>query len=265
MRISRVLTVWLVAGVYTTGCLEEEMLEPDDPGLVFVNIPGGSFLMGCQRATGEPCKYADGSQATVRQITIRPFAIMRTEVTQAQWEAVTGRPPYFSPEYGFPTCGDCPAAMITLEEARSFCKEFGARLPSEAEWEYAARAGSTSNFPGPCTHTSCPNSDVERIAGNFGWYEGNSGGRPHPVGTKAANSFGLYDVLGNLSEFVEDCYQPSIATTPVDGSPVRSCPSDDVLLRGGGYRDAAVFVYARWFMEYGRSYVGVRCAKDMAR
>ena len=118
------------------------------------------------------------------------------EVTQGQWEAVMGSNPS-----RFPECGlDCPVEQVSWEDAQEFIRRLNAmdgagtyRLPTEAEWEYAARAGTTGDRYG----------NLNAIA----WYADNSGvARPHPVGQKAPNAWGLHDMLGNVWEWVEDWY-----------------------------------------------------------
>ena len=124
----------------------------------------------------------------------RGFWLGQHEVTQGQWEAVMGSNPSF-----FDACGlDCPVERVSWEDAQEFIRRLNAmdgagtyRLPTEAEWEYAARAGTTG----------------DRYAANLGaitWYGNNSGGRTHPVGGKTANAFGLHDMLGNVLEWVQD-------------------------------------------------------------
>ncbi|MBV8520848.1 MAG: formylglycine-generating enzyme family protein, partial [Acetobacteraceae bacterium] len=98
------------------------------------------------------------------------------------------------------------------------------RLPSEAEWEYACRAGSTTRFSF--------GDDMARL-GEFAWYKDNSGGQTHPVGQKRPNAFGLYDMHGNVWEWVEDCWRDSYAGAPTDGSPWISGACRDRVLRGG--------------------------------
>ena len=176
---------------------------PECPEMV--ELPPGSFAMGSN--SGEP------NEKPLHSVTIaQPFAIGKTEVTQAQWQALMGdNPSYFS------TCGDdCPVEQVSWNDVQDFIKKLNAktgkqyRLPSEAEWEYACRAGSQQEYCG---------SD---IADNVSWNGYNSGSfffnKPHPVATKQANAFGLYDMSGNVWEWVEDTYHENYIGAPEDGS-----------------------------------------------
>ena len=155
-----------------------------------VELPAGSFDMGSN--DGEP------EEKPVHTVTIaKPFAIGKTEVTQQQWHAVMGNDPSY-----FAGCGDtCPVEQVSWDDAQEFIKKLNAktgkqyRLPSEAEWEYACRAGRRQEYCG---------SDIPE---NVSWNDSNSGaflrGHPHPVATKHANDFGLYDLSGNVWEWVQ--------------------------------------------------------------
>jgi formylglycine-generating enzyme required for sulfatase activity len=172
---------------------------PDCPQMVV--LPEGSFQMG----------EGDGKMGHAVRIE-RPFAMAKTEVTQAQWRAVMGANPG-----KHAACDDCPVEAISWNDAQAFVEKLSGmtgkiyRLPSEAEWEYACRAGGRQAY--------CGSDDVDRVA----WHGalvggGNSGGETHPVGQKQANAFGLYDMSGNVAEWVEDCYHENYNGAPVDGS-----------------------------------------------
>lgn len=174
----------------------------DCPGCPdMVVLPAGSFQMG------------ESNEKPTRIVSIaRPFAMAKTEVTQAQWRAVMGTEPgKRSP------CGDCPIDGISWNDAQLYVEKLGRmtgklyRLPSEAEWEYACRAGGR--------HEYCGGND----AGQLAWHgaiigSGNSEGMIHPVGQKQANAFGLHDMSGNVAEWVEDCYHARLKDGPIDGS-----------------------------------------------
>ena len=131
----------------------------------------------------------------IRVRIIRGFWLGKYEVTQSEWRAVMGTNPA-----QFSGCGpDCPVERVSWNDAQEFIGKLNARagaaryrLPTEAEWEYAARAGTSGDRYG----------DLDAIA----WYAGNSGRKTHPVGRKLANTWGLYDMLGNVWEWVEDHY-----------------------------------------------------------
>lgn len=154
--------------------------------LDFVPIPAGRFAMG--RAEG------DGREYPVHDVRItRPFELGKFEVTQAQWEAVMGSNPASFKGV------DRPVEQVSWEEVQQYLRKLNERndgyryrLPTEAEWEYACRAGSTGDYAG----------DLDAMA----WYHNNSGGETHPVGLKSPNAWGLHDMHGNLFEWVEDWY-----------------------------------------------------------
>lgn len=190
---------------------------PECPEMV--ELPAGSFDMGSKN--GKP------DELPVHRVTLKPFAIGKTEVTQAQWQAVMGTNPS-----NFTGCGDtCPVEQVSWDDAQAYIKKLNAktgknyRLPTEAEWEYACRAGTEFEYCGGDTVDSVSWNDI-----NSGSFFFNT---PHPVATKQANAFGLYDMSGNVWEWVEDTYHPSFEGAPTDGS-ARTDGSMRVL-RGGSW------------------------------
>jgi len=175
-------------------------------GMKFVYIPPGSFMMGSP--TSEPGRYSDEKQHHVT-LTKR-YAMQTTEVTQGQWRAVMGRNPLHT--FHNYNCGkDCPVERVSFNGIQSFIQKLNNiegigkyRLPTEAEWEYAARAGSTTAFPdGGISELICGHDlNLEAI----GWYCGNSNAKTHPVAQKQPNAWGLYDMHGNVSEWCQDYY-----------------------------------------------------------
>src|SRR5262245_21011634 len=171
-------------------------------GMEFVKIPTGEFMMGC--STGDTtCKAEENPQHKVR-IT-KAFEMGRYEVTQAQWKSVMGS----ANDSVF--VGDShPVENVTRAEAIELANRLNMRndgyryrLPTEAEWEYAARAGTTGTAYGA----------LEEIA----WFGKNSNDESHPVGGKKPNAWGLYDMLGNVREWTADTFAPNFyATSPAD-------------------------------------------------
>ena len=189
----------------------------------FVLIEAGTFEMG---SPATELGRDDGE--TLHTVTInQPFYLGKYEVTQEQWQAVMGNNPS-----GFSNCGrTCPVERVSWEDVQEFIAALNRqegvtvyRLPTEAEWEYAARAG---------TQTVYHFGNAANRLGQYGWYEDNSGGRTHPVGQKRPNAWGLFDMHGNVWEWVHDWYgtYPRGAVTDPRG------PSSGVrrALRGGSY------------------------------
>ena len=167
-------------------------------GMEFVGIPPGEFLMGSTSRHAQ-----DDEQPLTRVRISKGFWMGKYEVTQDQWQAVMGNNPS-----GFSGCGRCPVEQVSWEDVQEFIGRLNGRsgggryrLPTEAEWEYAARAGTTTDtYAGDVTEPIGNDPVVNGIA----WYGENSGYRTHPAGQKAPNGFGLYDMLGNVWEWVGD-------------------------------------------------------------
>ena len=203
-------------------------------GMEFVLIPAGEFRMGSTSSE------ADDDERPVTRVRIsRGFWLGKYEVTQAQWESVTGSNPSLFSDCG----GNCPVEMVSWEEVQGFIGRLNARagrevyrLPTEAEWEYAARAGTTGDRYG----------SLEAIA----WWRENSGDRTHPAGGKSANGWGLHDMLGNVCELVQDWYGEYPGGTTVTDP--RGAESGSYRVdRGGSWVNGARVVRAP-SRDYGR-------------
>lgn len=156
-------------------------------------VPPGTFQMGC--IMGSDAFGCYGEELPVHTVTLtQAFYLGRHEVTQAQWQAQTGSNPSFF--QGFPDSPSFPVESVSWLSARAFCSSAGMRLPTEAEWEYACRAGTQTPFYNGSTD--------DATLGALAWYAPNSANRTHPVGGKAANAFGFRDMLGNAMELVND-------------------------------------------------------------
>jgi formylglycine-generating enzyme required for sulfatase activity len=198
-------------------------------GMTFVYIPPGTFMMGSPE--DEPGRYDNERQHLV---TLSQGVYMQTkEVTQGQWKIVMGDNPCY-----FQYCGDdCPVEQVSWKDVQQFIWRLnqleGAekyRLPTEAEWEYACRAGSATAFSsGGITELECghdPNLDV------VAWFCGNSDKKTRPVGRKNPNAWGLYDMHGNVSEFCHDWYGEYPDGEVTD--PTGPASGLDRMVRGGG-------------------------------
>ena len=159
-----------------------------------VRVEGGIFTMG---ATAEQGSDADSDEKPTHQVTLSSYSIGKTEVTQALWEAVMGsNPSYFKGS-------NLPVEQVSWEDCKTFIRKLNAltgknfRLPTEAEWEFAARGGNNSRgykYSGSNTLS------------NVAWYDDNSSSKTHPVATKAPNELGIYDMSGNVYEWCNDWY-----------------------------------------------------------
>jgi formylglycine-generating enzyme required for sulfatase activity len=201
----------------------------------FVLIPAGEFDMGSPPSEEGRLEY----EGPVHRVTLsRAFRIGKYPVTQRQYEAVTGEnPSHFSGNI------DRPVDSVSWEDAVAFCRKLGARdgrayrLPTEAQWEYACRAGSTSAY--------CFGDDPSLLP-QYAWYRDNSGMQTHPVGEKKPNAFGVYDMHGNVWEWCHDYYYGSCGSGFYGWHYYRVSPNVDPqgpdigasrVLRGGSWDD----------------------------
>ena len=197
-------------------------------GMELVAIPGGTYVMGSDAGPGVPAE-----ETPRHQVAIAPFYLGKYEVTQAQWQAVMG---YNRSAYPHP---QRPVDKVTWEEVTAFITKLNQsentsryRLPSEAEWEYAARAGSVAPW-----YFGSDAGAIDRYA----WL--NKGGDigTRPVGRGAPNAFGLYDIYGNVWEWVQDCWHDSYAGAPAEGSVWSGGDCSLRMLRGGGWNSPPAY------------------------
>ena len=193
--------------------------------IVMCWIPAGSFDMGSPN--GEQDR--DGDEGPVHRVTFAAgFWLGKYEVTQGQWEAVMGNnPSSFSG-------ADHPVERVSWTDIQGFESALGNafRLPSEAEWEYACRAGTTTRFYWG------DDGNYSQI-GSYAWYTSNSSSATHPVGQKTVNAWGLYDMSGNVWEWCEDWYHSDYTDAPSDGSAWVSPSGSYRVLRGGSWSSNA--------------------------
>lgn len=211
------------------------------PGAVFkdcdecpemVVIPTGSFLMGSPPdpepdpfSNAKPVKVGEQDEKPQHRVQIQAFAIGKYEVTQQEWYAVMGNNP--SSNKG----RTLPVENVSWDDAQLFVQKLSHktgkkyRLPSEGEWEYAARGGSATSYP-------WGNSDAELHV--YAWFSAIAD-KTNPVGLKKPNQFGLYDTIGNVWEWTQDCWNSNYSGAPTDGSAWRRGDCSQRVLRGGSW------------------------------
>ena len=236
-----------------------QLIEPTT-GMELVYVPDGCFQMGQTETEKQELMTQVGEEDYTKyyanelprhEVCVEGFYIGKYEVTQAQWEAVMGSNPSRF------TDADRPVEMVSWDNAQEFLKKLNAahpsplprgeqggtplsggagggwlfRLPSEAEWEYACRAG---------TQTAYSFGDDPEQLGNYAWHSENSNDETHPVGQKMPNAFGLHDMHGNVWEWVADAWHDNYDGAPTDGSAWEANDDSDWrALRGGSYYNGA--------------------------
>ncbi|MFN7735524.1 MAG: formylglycine-generating enzyme family protein [Pirellula sp.] len=259
----RHLLVVVIAQFVSLSALAQESKEiTNSIGIKLVLIPKGTFTMGSP--IEEEGRNEDEEQ---HQVTIgKDYYLGVTEVTQGQYEKVMGtNPSHFHKRVIRESDSSmCPVESVSWEDAVKFCKELSDlpeekkagrvyRLPTEAEWEYACRAGSKTAYSFGASSKSL---------GDYAWFVENSGQQTHPVGEKKANAWGLYDMHGNVWELCSDCYgaYPKGAVSDPSGPNKGSIR----VLRGGGWNFQAAFCRSALRIRFDPSYrndgVGFRVA-----
>ena len=217
-----------------------------------IAVEGGTFTMG---ATSEQGSDAYDDEKPAHQVTLSSYYIGKTEVTQELWQAVMGSNPSKFSGTNLPvekvSWEDCQSFVIKLNELTG--KNF--RLPTEAEWEYAARGGNKSNgfkFSG--------GNNIAEVA----WYSENGNKISHPVATKAPNELGIYDMSGNVWEWCSDWYSSSYYSFSSRSNPTGPDSGSNRVLRGGGWgnnsRQCRVSNRSYSPPTYRDSYLGLRLA-----
>ncbi len=211
--------------------LIRELVLPGNVKMELPRCPAGTFTMGSP-ADETGCR----NNETPHQVTLsKPFWMGKTEVTQAQWRSLMGNNP--SKSEG----DDLPVETVSSVEAEAFCRkltlhlqeknllshDYECRLPTEAEWEYACRAGSGGRYAGS-----------DRVD-DLGWFRLNSEGKVKPVSLKKPNAWGLYDMHGNVSEWCLDTFAPYPSSAATD--PIGPCPAPNLgrVYRGGSWNLSA--------------------------
>ncbi len=198
-----------------------------------VLVPGGTFTMGCTASNAYAC---NANENPTHSVTItNAFYMGRYEVTQAQWLARMGSNPSSFQGASYPDAASRPVEMVSWNTVQGFLTATGMQLPTEAQWEYACRAGTTTAFHGFTGYLSGTNDDT--LVGNIAWYGafsgGNSDGQTHAVGGKAANALGLHDMLGNVWEWCNDWYGDY--SSPAQTNPTGPATGTNRVVRGGSW------------------------------
>ena len=225
-------------------------------GVSFKMLPvaGGTFQMGAQSTDPNGQNYdaeANSYENPVHQVTLSAFTIGETEVTQALWEAVMGSNP--SSFKG----SDLPVETVSWDDCQTFLTKLNQltgktfRLPTEAEWEYAARGGNQSKG-----YKYSGSNTIDDVA----WYYDNGGSKTHAVGTKQANELGIYDMSGNVWEWCSDWYDSYGSSSQTN--PTGAASGSYRVLRGGSWNYNAMFcrvsLRSGYYPDYGNDGRGLR-------
>lgn len=233
---------------------QEEVIEVINANMEL--IAGGNFLMGCN----ENDLGCSMDEKPAHNVTLKSFSMSKFEVTQRQYRIVTGNyADYRHKEY---PCDECPVNKVSFEEALIFIKKLNEmsgknyRLPTEAEWEFAARGGLFNKV-----HKYSGNSVLEKVA----WFNTNSGGGVHHVGLRLPNEIGIYDMSGNVNEWCSDWYSDLWYDLSPEENPKGPDRGERRIIRGGSYLSNAndCRITKRYSASpYGYDDTGFRLAQD---
>jgi len=248
--MKHVFPIFLIA-VAVSGCASSKMaVELESVGFEWVDVEGGTFSMGDV--------YFDNPDAQpVHPVTVSPFRISRYETTLEQYDwftAKTGRDTVFPDQN---SRGRRAVSNLNWEDAKAFCEFIGGRLPSEVEWEYAAAGGSLKQM--------YPGTNKEEEAESYVRYISNSFAEVFPVGTKEPNALGLFDMGGNVAEWIGEFYEyyPEPGQTP---TPFDLEHRELRIVRGGGFSADLAITRTYWRAgTLGRVVtpgIGMRCVRE---
>ncbi len=230
-------------------------------------VPPGTFSMGCSPSNSFGC---NSDESPVHSVALtNAFYMGRFEITQAQWTARMGSNPSLnqsaSAEVPAGQVPNRPVERVTWLSIQGFLSATGMRLPTEAEWEYACRAGTSTAFHSTPGNQAGTNDD--NLLGNVAWYAGNSGNQTRPVGQKAGNGFGLHDMSGNVFEWVDDWYAGNYYSQSPSTNPTGPTTGSLRVLRGGGWdlnsgRCRSACRYQTFPSNNGNVFAGFRVARN---
>ena len=235
-------------------------IRDNGTGIEMLLVPPGIFTMGCSASTQYGCVW---EESPTHQVTLtQAFYMGRYEVTQAQWTAKMGsNPSFFS---GYSDSPSRPVEQVSwnmIASTGGFMSVTGLRLPTEAEWEYAYRAVTTTAFHSYAAQPNGFNDDT--LLGNIAWFNSNSESQTHAVGGKLANGLGLHDMAGNVWEWCQDWYGPYSSGSVTN--PTGPTTGSYRLLRGGDWFNGSGYcrasrrdLYSPVNLDYGG---GVRVAR----
>ena len=221
-------------------------------GFDMVYVKGGTFTMG---ATAEQGSDAYSNEKPTHSVTLSDYYIGKYEVTQAQWRAIMGsNPSNFKGD-------NLPVENVSWNDIQEFIKKLNAqtgkkfRLPTEAEWEYAARGGNQSKG-----YKYSGSNSISEVA----WYDGNSGDKTHPVGQKTPNELGIYDMSGNVWEWCQDWYSSSAYSSSSQTNPTGPSSGSYRVLRGGSWGNYAGYCRVSYRRDDGPAYRSSYCGFRLA-
>ena len=225
------------------------LVQDNATGIEMVLIPAGIFTMGCSASNSVECMSTENPTHQVTLTTC--FYMSKTEVTQAQWTAEMGSNPSYFQGGSYPDAANRPVEKVSWSMIQPFCIQNGLRLPTEAEWEYAYRARTTTAFHSFPGYSSGTNDDA--LLGNIAWYSGNNGASgsatfgTKSVGGKSANGLGLHDMAGNVTEWCHDNYGAYSSSSATD--PTGPATGNSRVLRGGSWNEGSGNCRAslRWY------------------